>query len=285
MSILLALRCGRDSVSIMARVETNGVELAVERWGDGPSVLLVAGIGAAGAMWTPQLPALMEAGFGPITFNNRGIPPSDVPEPPYSINQMATDTAGLIEGLDVAPLPVVGFSLGALITQELALARPDLVSSAVLVGSLGRKDLVRRHLAQHAALVVTEPEPRLPSPVERALQLFGPATLANDEWIAAFLEADAAAAEILPGLIGQQLASSGYDDRLDALNEVTVRCLILSFELDVLVPAALGYELATAIPHSQYHCIQGCGHGGLWERSAEANAAIIGFLRRNDTTP
>jgi pimeloyl-ACP methyl ester carboxylesterase len=155
-------------VSTMMRVEANSVGLAVDRTGEGSPVLLVAGIGADGSMWAPQVPALLEAGYGPITFESRGIPPSDVPPPPYSIEQIATDTAALIEGLGVGPMPVVGFSLGALITQELALARPELVSAAVLIGSLGRKDVVRRRLGQQAARAMTGPEPRLPSPVERS---------------------------------------------------------------------------------------------------------------------
>jgi pimeloyl-ACP methyl ester carboxylesterase len=197
---------------------------------------------------------------------------------------MAADTAALIEGLGVKPVPVVGFSLGALITQELALARPDLVSAAVLIGSLGRKDLVRRRLAQDAARAVTTPEPRLPSPVERALQLFGPATLGNDEWMERYLEAGEQPPTVTPGLIGQQSASSSYDNRLDALRGINLPCLVVSFELDVLVPTALGHELAAAIPGSDYRCIEGCGHRGLWERPYEANTAIIEFLHQTAAT-
>ena len=152
----------------------------------------------------------------------------------------------------------------------------------MLVGSLGRKDLVRRRLGQHAALPLTRAEPRVLSPVERGLQLLGPATLGDDEWMATFFKANEQPPTITPGLIGQQLASSGYDERLDALREIAVPCLVLSFELDVLVPAALGKELAAAIPASEYHCIKGCGHGGLWERPSETSAAIIDFLRRMD---
>ena len=132
---------------------------------------------------------------------------------------------------------------------------------------------------------MTSPEPRLPSPVERALQLFGPATLGNDEWMARYLAAGEKPPTVTPGLIGQQSASSSYDNRLDTLRDINVPCLVVSFELDVLVPAALGQELAAAIPGSAYRCIEGCGHGGLWERSNEANTAIIEFLQQAAATP
>ena len=65
---------------------------------------------------------------------------------------------------------------------------------------------------------------------------------------------------------------------------LNVPCLVVSFELDVLVPAALGQELAAAIPGSDYRCIEGCGHGGLWERPNEANTAIIEFLHQTAAT-
>ena len=89
---------------------------------------------------------------------------------------------------------------------------------------------------------------------------------------------------VTPGLIGQQSASSGYDNRLDAFRDINVPCLVVSFELDVLVPAALGHELSAAIRGSDYRCIEGCGHGGLWERPNQANTAIIEFLHQTAAT-
>ncbi|WP_201407607.1 alpha/beta fold hydrolase, partial [Mycobacterium paraintracellulare] len=47
-------------------------------------------------------------------------------------------SVALIEGLNAAPARIVGMSMGAFITQELMLARPDLVSAAVLMGTRGR---------------------------------------------------------------------------------------------------------------------------------------------------
>jgi pimeloyl-ACP methyl ester carboxylesterase len=52
----------------------------------------------------------------------------------------------------------------------------------------------------------------------------------------------------------------------------------MSFELDLLVPAVLGREVARAIPRARYVEIPGCGHGGPWERPERVNPVLLGFL-------
>jgi pimeloyl-ACP methyl ester carboxylesterase len=118
--------------------------------------------------------------------------------------------------------------------------------------------------------------------VTRALQLFGPARLDNDRWIQAYL--DTAQADVDPepesreGLLGQQEATTAYDDRLDALSSIAVPLLVIGFELDVLVPAKLTREVADAVPAARYVEIAGCGHGGPWEVPDRVNPVLVEFL-------
>jgi pimeloyl-ACP methyl ester carboxylesterase len=115
----------------------------------------------------------------------------------------------------------------------------------------------------------------------RALQLFGPDRLGDDEWIAGYLAlADRTPVELNDGLVGQQLAGTAYDDRLEALAGAAAACLVLGFELDVLTPPSLGRELADAIPDARYVELAGCGHGGLWEQP-HGTARIITVSGRN----
>lgn len=249
----------------------------------GPSVVLVAPIGAPGAFWMPfQVPALTGAGYRVVTFESRGIPPSDVPAPPYSVAEMVQDLAGLIDYLDAAPTLVVGYSLGAFVTQELALARPDLVRGVVLLGTLGRKDATRKALAD-AALEAVRAGARMPPAYEavtQALTLFGRTRLADDRWMEAFLKRSRETA-VLPlsiGILGQQEASTAYDHRLRHLGAVRTPCLVVGFELDLLTPAALSREVADAIVGSRYVEIPDCGHGGPWEKPDDVNRAVLEFL-------
>src|SRR2546430_6527401 len=133
----------------MPRIAIGDVELSYDRFGTGDPVLLICGTGQVALSWQIyQVPALVGAGYEVVTFDNRGIPPSDCPPAPYSVKQMAEDAVGLIEHLGLAPCRVAGLSLGALIPQELALAHPDLVRSAVMMGTIGRQDTFGRYLTR-----------------------------------------------------------------------------------------------------------------------------------------
>lgn len=264
----------------------NGIRVAFDVHGAGPETVVLAGpIGAPGAAWTPfQVPALVEAGYRAVTFNPRGVSPSDVPHPPYSVGDMAGDAAGIIEALGFGAVAMIGYSMGALVTQELALGRPELLRGAALLGTLGRKDVMRRFLFD-ASLKALRSGQRLPREMEvvtRALQLFAPARLDDDRWAQAYLDMALSGSELdangWTGLLGQQEATTAYDDRLDALSAITVPTLVIGFELDLLVPAKLTREVASAIPSARYIEIPGCGHGGPWERPDRVNPALIEFL-------
>src|SRR5712691_623116 len=119
----------------------NGVKLGFDDYGTGDPVLLVTGTGAPGRMWrTYQVPALRAAGYRVVTVDNRGIPPSDPCPEDFGLPDMVADTAALIEYLGIDGSRAVGFSLGAMVVQELLLARPELVTQAVLMATRGRSD-------------------------------------------------------------------------------------------------------------------------------------------------
>ena len=264
----------------------NGVRLVFSLHGESPdTIVLVGPIGAPGDAWLPfQVPALVEDGYRVLTFNPRGVPPSQVPDPPYSIVQMAADAAALIDALDIGPVTMIGYSMGALVAQELGLARPDLLRGVALLGTLGRKDVMRRALFD-ASLDSLRSGHRCPpklGAVTRALQLFAPTRLDDDRWAQAYLRLTRALsdsdANTRTGLLGQQEATTAYDDRLDALRGMTVRTLVVAFELDLLVPAKLTREVAEVIPGARYVEVAGCGHGGPWECPELVNPVLLEFL-------
>ena len=69
-----------------------------------------------------------------ILFDNAGISSSSG-EVPTSIEQMAADAAAFVKALGLTEVDVLGFSLGGLIAQTLAIAEPKLVRRVVLVGT------------------------------------------------------------------------------------------------------------------------------------------------------
>ena len=267
----------------MPHVFTNGIRLAYERWGRGERILLIMGSSAAGRAWTlHQTPALNEAGYQAVTFDNRGIPPSDVPPGKYSLADMVADTRGLIEALNAAPCRIIGVSLGALIAQELALSDPGLVRCAVLMATKSRSDPARlAHMTGHQALA--DSGIKLPVKYEAAMsafQMLSPATLNDPAAAGLWLETFEVAIRNRNIAQGQAWADV-YEDRRDALRKISAPCRVIGFSDDLVTPAHLGAEVADAIPDCDFIEIGQCGHFGYLERPDEVNSAIIEFLKKN----
>lgn len=109
--------------------------LAYERRGKGPLVVLVQGLGLPGRMWLGLPGGLAKSGYLTVTPDNRGTGLSDTPAPPYFMKTLAADLAAVILDLDLGPAIVVGISMGGMVAQHLALARPKLVRGLVLAAT------------------------------------------------------------------------------------------------------------------------------------------------------
>jgi pimeloyl-ACP methyl ester carboxylesterase len=268
----------------MPYVFTNGIRLAFERFGRGERVLLIMGSSAGGRVWTlHQTPALAAAGYQAITFDNRGIPPSDVPPGRYTIEDMVADTKGLIEGIAAAPCRIIGVSLGAVIAQELAIRWPELVRCAVLMATKARSDPARiAHGRAYQALAESGVE--LPPDFHTsvlALQMLSPATLNDENTATLWLETIRQSTGGKDSAAGQAWAEFP-GDRRKALQEVTAPCRVISFSDDLITPPHLGAEVAEAIPDCDFIEIGSCGHFGYLERPEEVNSAILEFLAKNE---
>jgi pimeloyl-ACP methyl ester carboxylesterase len=268
----------------MSHATIGDIRLSYEISGRGDPVLLVCGTGQRSFTWQLfQVPALTGAGYRVVTFDNRGIPPSDCPPAPYSVKEMAEDAAGLIEELDLAPCRVAGLSLGALITQELALAHPDLVRAAVMMGTIGRQDIFGKHLTRSWVEESERDVERSPlaEAVETALAVFSPNALRDDARIQQYFEfALQMPRWENPGRLGQHMADRAYDDRLESLSGVRVPSMVMAFEQDMLTGAKLCREVADAIPSCEYVEIPDCGHAGPLEKPEEVNRALLAFFAK-----
>jgi pimeloyl-ACP methyl ester carboxylesterase len=267
----------------MPYISSNGIRLAYERTGRGEPVLMIMGQAAGGNVWTMhQVPALNKAGYEAITFDNRGVPPSDVPPGDYSLADLVADTVGLIEALDIGPCRLVATSMGAFVATELAVSRPDLVTCCVLMAFRARADAFRRGLSA-GERALTRSDIQLPAAYDAPIsvfQMFSPATLNDDAAVSMWLE-------IYEISAARRASASGQDgidltsDRRDVLRAVPVPCRVIAFSDDLMCPPYLCAEAAEAIPDCDYVEISSCGHLGYLECPDEVNSAIIEFLDKN----
>ena len=108
-------------------MRTRSGETAYEVAGDGPTVVLVHGLGLRRQMWQWQLPALVPH-FTVISYDLLGHGESADPEGSCNLSLFADQLARLLDEIGVERCAAVGFSLGGMIVRAFALAYPQRAS-------------------------------------------------------------------------------------------------------------------------------------------------------------
>ncbi|MBO0679182.1 alpha/beta hydrolase [Mycolicibacterium sp. S2-37] len=256
------------------------MNLAIDDRGSGIPVLFIAGRGGAGRTWhLHQVPEFLRNGYRCITFDNRGVGATENASG-FGLEQMLADTAELIERIDAGPMRIVGVSMGSFIAQELMLARPELVRSAVLMATRGRHDRARTFFGEAEREMVASGI-ELPARYDakiRVLENFSPKTINDDRAIGDWLEMFSMwPTKYTPGLLAQGSVGP-QENRLPAYRAIRTPTLVIGFADDVLLPAHLGREVADALPNGRYVEIPDAGHLGFIERPQEVNAAALKFF-------
>jgi pimeloyl-ACP methyl ester carboxylesterase len=111
------------------RVATNGIELKVTEYGEGPAVVLCHGFPELAFSWRHQVVALAAAGYRVLAPDMRGYGGSSRPADPaaYDILTIAGDLTGLLDDIGEREAVFVGHDWGAAVAWQLALAHPGRV--------------------------------------------------------------------------------------------------------------------------------------------------------------
>ncbi len=283
----------------MPSIQTNGVTLEYEILGDDNAtpLLLIMGLGMHMIGWPEGFCAkLVDAGFRVIRFDNRDIGLStkldhlgspNVPveflkfmvrlplKAPYLIDDMARDTAGLMDQLGIARAHVVGASMGGMIAQNLAANFPEKVLSLTsIMSTTGRRSLPGPTSKARRALL-TPPAKRgdIDGAIARMKSVF--TTIGSP----GFTESEAALDNLCsrhvrrsyhpPGSARQLIAIAASGDRTQAIRRIVAPTLVIHGKDDPLVPVAAGIDTAREIRHAKLCVIDGMGHDlptGLHQR-------------------
>ena len=217
----------------MEVVRANGLEIAYERVGDGPPLVLVHGAAQDGRAWRPQLDALADE-FTVVAWDEPGAGrSSDVPAD-FALADYAECLATLIDALALGAVHVAGLSWGGTVVLELYRGHPELVATLLLIdtyagwkGSLPEEE-VRARLAGVREMLEAPPEafdPTLPG-----LFANGPPA----EFVPLLEQIDAS---VRPDSLGTQLAVMAETDQRDLLPHIAVPTLLLWGEHDARSPA------------------------------------------------
>lgn len=259
-----------------------GATLNYEITGEGEPILLIMGTSGSIALWG-EIPARLAQEYQVIAFDNRGLGGSGRAEGPISVASLAEDASALLEALEIPRAHTMGWSLGSAIQQELALAHPEQVASAVLYATWARCDGFQRAMLTALRL------PYVVRDMDAALAASGLAfspQLLDDPNVEQLVEALRPAfpqTEDQMQVTVEQWDADLVHDTLDRLGGITAPTMVVVGEQDLLTPTWQAKKVADAIPGARYELVTGPGssHGLHLERAEDLVRLVTGFLREN----
>jgi pimeloyl-ACP methyl ester carboxylesterase len=263
------------------QVRAGRLDLWVERRGQGPDVLIIAGLGDPVEAWQFQLEGLSDR-YRVTAFDSPGAGRSPMLAEPFTVADMADHVAGLLGALAVPTAHVVSQSGGSAIAQELALRHPELVRSLVLVGTWARADAYLRATLSFFRWLAEV------APSERAfleaffLWVYTPRAHANG-----LVEQVVEGALAFPHKMSTEALQRWLDafaahDTAERLSEIAAPTLVLAGGLDRAAAPYLGRVVADGIPGGRFEVLPEEGHRPFVEAAEEFNTRVGAFWREVD---
>jgi pimeloyl-ACP methyl ester carboxylesterase len=268
-------------------VQVGDINIAYKQFGQGKPILFISGTSQTKDAWESTLLLQLAAtNHTVIVFDNRGIGETTVGTKPFSIEQFANDTAGLLDALQIEKADVFGASLGSFVAQELALNYPEKVERLILHATYcgGNEAIYASGQAAERAMILSSAEVLQNMTAEEQAMVLAQ-IMFPPEWFEEHPEIWNTVIQLAPSrsatpeIIAQQgLASGTWKGSCDRLANITQPTLLIVGDQDVLLPAANAVMMAQRIPNSWLVIIQGTGHGMAWQVHTEFSAIVQTFL-------
>jgi 3-oxoadipate enol-lactonase len=239
-------------------------------------LLLLHGLGSDNSGWILQRRAF-GARHACIAVDNRGTGRSDKPHGAYRLEQMADDAAAVLAHAGVGPAHVMGASMGGVLSQILAVTRPELVRSLVLACTACRMQPWRRELFE-GWIELAQARGMRAFASHNLNWLIGPRSLRR-LWPLAPVVAPLAIRCPVHGFVGQCRALLAVDETWgDQLAKITAPTLVIVGSQDILTPVADAELLASRIPGARLAVVRGAAHGFMVEHASTFNETVLSFL-------
>ena len=250
-------------------IEANGIRFAYRRFGRAGGVPLVFNQHFRGTMdcWDPAVTDGLAGNHEVILFNNAGVSSSSG-RVPTSFQEMGANAIAFIKALGFTKVDALGFSIGGMVAQEIAIQAPDLVRRLILVGTGPRgADMATSRSAEIFAATYDSPEYLWlavhfsPSPSSQAAGLaFLERKLSRDDRDP---EVSGEAASAQREAIGKYIAPA--ERVFDHLKNIRQPTLIVQGSNDVIIPTVNSYILQQNLPNAQLILYPDANHGSFYQ--------------------
>jgi len=259
----------------LERVEVDGLEVAYERAGAGPALMLLHGyVGDGPATWRRQLDELSDD-FTVVAWDAPGAGGSSDPPERFGLAGYADCLAGFVARLGLGRPHLAGLSFGGILALAFCGRHPAVPRSLVLAsayagwaGSLPA-DAVDQRLRQAMVLADLPPD-------EFAGTLLP--TMFGESTPAAAVAAFGAAMRAFHPTGFRAMARASAENVRDVLARVEVPTLLLHGDRDIRAPLPVAEDLHRSIPGARLVRLPGVGHVVNIEAPEAFNAAVRGFL-------
>jgi pimeloyl-ACP methyl ester carboxylesterase len=262
----------------LPEIKTTRLKMHYESNGDGEPLILIRGLGSTCDGFKAQVDGLAPH-FRVIAFDNRCVGRTDQPQEPFTIADMADDTAALMDELHITSAHVFGVSLGGMVAQELALRHPKRVRRLAL-GCTHAGPRTAAAAPEWAMRIFNESRdmPRAEALKRSVPILFAPKTVA---------ERPALVAETLAVMAKNNQPKSSYllqlgavmmHDTIDRLSQITQPTLVLTGTEDSLINPENSRLIAEQIPGSRLTEFEETGHVFFTEKADDVNRTLVEFF-------
>lgn len=255
-------------------VETKLEKYAYRRFGKGSSLPLLCLQHFTGTLdnWDPAVTDPLALGREVILFESAGVGRS-TGEVPASVSGMAAHALAFADALGLTRVDILGFSLGGMVAQEIALERPSLVRKMLLVATApeGGEDIM--HMEKPELRKVTE-DPKLPR-LQRLVKLFFAPSVSSQAAGEAFIARLARRKRdreppSSPNVAKAQIAAfraweAFTGERFAELRKINQPCLVVNGVFDNMIPVRNSYMLSEHLPNAMLLTYPDAGHGSLFQ--------------------
>jgi len=243
-------------------VRWNGLEIAYERVGQGPPLVLVHAAASDSRMWQPQLAGLAGE-FTVVAWDEPGAGRStDVPAG-FQLGDYGDSLAAVIDALDLGPAHVAGLSWGGTLALELYRRHPELVASLILADTYaGWKGSLPEEEVRARVESIDEYDPTFPG-------LFAGAPPREHRRLL-----DAMDADVRPASIRTAVHLMAEADQRDLLPQIAVPTLLIWGEQDARSPLGVARQFQHAIAGAELVVIPHAGHLSNLEQPDRFNDAV-----------
>jgi|SRR5580692_11478600 len=268
-------------------VQTGSERYAYRRFGSGSKLPLLCLQHFTRTLdnWDPAVTDPLAEDREVILFESAGIGRSSGTVPD-SVSGMATHALAFLEGLGLRTCDVLGYSLGGMVAQQVALERPSVFRKMILVGTAPRGGEDIMHL-EKASLAKHLQNPALKG-YEVLQKIFFAPTETSQAAGAAFLERLMQRSEDREPVSGPAVAQAQIaafreweqvrGERFSDLKNIRHPTLVVNGVFDEMIPVSNSYWLSAHLPNAVLLTYPDSGHGSLFQFHESFTRQVTAFL-------